>query len=236
MRSPVTRHLIPRAALGAALGVALLAGALPGQVTTVDEGSFTISRNGQTVGREEFTIRSTPGAGGAHFVARGTVSYTDRRLAPALSADSAGAPLQYQVEVKSGTETEEMLSGKVGRGRFSARIQTPKGESAREYIVADGALIIDDDVFHQYFFLARADRAGTVPVVVPRRNVQLSMQVSQQGDEQLSIGGRVLPGRRLLLTEPGGATRDVWVDARGRVLKVSIPARGVVAVRDDPPK
>ena len=218
------------------IGTVLGAGALGAQVTTVDEGSFTITRNGQTVGREEFTIRSTPGASGAQFVARGTVSYPDRRLAPALSADSSGAPLQYQVEVRAGSEMEEMLSGRVGRGRFSARIQTPKGESAREYIVADGALIIDDDVFHQYFFLARAGRAGTVPVVVPRRNVQISMQVAQQGEEQLSIGGRPLAARRLLLTEPGGATRDVWVDASGRVLKVSIPARGVLAVRDDPPK
>lgn len=229
----ICRMSVLRAAVA---GTLIGAGALGAQVTTVDEGSFTITRNGQTVGREEFTIRSTPGARGAQFVARGTVSYTDRRLAPALSADSSGAPLQYQVEVKAGAEMEEMLSGRVGRGRFSARILTPKGESAREYIVSDGALIIDDDVFHQYFFLARAGRAGTVPVVVPRRNVQLSMQVSPQGEEQLSIGGRALAARRLLLTEPGGATRDVWVDASGRVLQVAIPARGVVAVRDDPPK
>ena len=86
----ICRMSVLRAAVA---GTLIGAGALGAQVTTVDEGSFTITRNGQTVGREEFTIRSTPGARGAQFVARGTVSYTDRRLAPALSADSSGAPL-----------------------------------------------------------------------------------------------------------------------------------------------
>jgi len=43
---------------------ALVAGPLSGQVATLDEGSFTISVNGERVGREDFRIRSTPGSAG----------------------------------------------------------------------------------------------------------------------------------------------------------------------------
>ena len=74
-----------------------------------------------------------------------TVSYEDRKLSPALRTSQTGAPLAYQIEVRSGSETQQSLRGQIGRGRFSARIQTPQGESAREYIVADGALILVED-------------------------------------------------------------------------------------------
>ena len=204
--------------------------------TLIDEGSFTISRNGQTIGREQFSIRSTTGSLGTSYTAYGTTTYSDRRLDPRLVTDAAGAPVRYEVETRVGPERQELLSGQVQRGRFSARTQTPRGMSAREYIVADGALILDDDIFHQYFFIARAERSGPVPVVVPRRNVQVAMQVEVKGFERLTIGGTPIDARRLAVHEPNGETRDVWVDGQGRVLRVAIPDRGVVAQRDDPPK
>ena len=204
--------------------------------TLVDEGSFTISRNGQTIGREQFSIRSTTGATGTSFTAYGTTTYNDRRLDPRLVTDGSGTPMRYEVETRIGPERRELLSGQVQRGRFSARTQTPRGMSAREYIVADGALIIDDDIFHQYFFVARADRLGAVPVVVPRRNVQVTMQVAAVGAERLTIGGQTIEARHLTISEPNGESRDVWVDEGGRVLRVVIEARGITAQRDDPPQ
>ena len=215
-----------------ALGAASVARAQ----TLIDEGSFTISRNGQTIGREQFSIRSSPGTLGTTYTAYGTTTYSDRRLDPRLVTDADGAPMRYEVETRVGPERQQLLSGQVQRGRFSARTQTPRGMSAREYIVADGALILDDDIFHQYFFVARADRSGAVPVVVPRRNVQVAMQVEVKGFERLTIGGTPIEARRLAVIEPNGETRDVWVDGQGRVLRVAIPARGIVAQRDDPPR
>lgn len=209
---------------------------LAAQVTTVDEGSFTITKNGQPHAREEFSIRRAQSAdSSASFVASATITYGDRRVTPALRTDPRGAPLAYQVESKLGTTLEERLSGQVGRGRFSARIRTPRGESAREYVVADGALILDEEVFHQYFFLARVP-AGVIPVVVPRRNIQISARVESRGTESLVMGGRTIEARMLALIEPNAEPRIVWVDSAGRVLKVSVPSRGLIAVRDDPPK
>ena len=219
-------------------GIALLGLALPAaaQVAVVDEGTFTISHGGTRIGREEFAIRRTPNPGGDVLVANATVVYTDRRLSPALQTDAAGAPLRYQVEVSAGADVQERLQGRVGRGRFSAQLRTPRGESAREYVVADGALILDDDVFHQYYFVARAGRTGVVPVVVPRRNVQVTMRVDNEGADAVMISGTRIPATRYVMTEPDGAARRIWVDAQGRVLKVTLESRGITAVRDDPPR
>lgn len=217
------------------LAILLYAGGAGAQ-TLVDEGSFTISRGGETIGREQFSIRAAPASGGTSYTAYGTTTYNDRRLDPRLVTDAAGAPLRYEVETRIGPERQEMLSGQVQRGRFSARTQTPRGMSAREYIVADGALILDDDIFHQYFFVARSERTGAVPVVVPRRNVQVTMRIESRGSERVSIGGTSIEARKLAISEPSGDTREVWVDAQSRVLRVSIPARGIVAQRDDPPR
>jgi hypothetical protein len=208
------------------------------QVVTVDEGSFTILRGGSRVGHESFTIRKTAGPGGDIFVANATVDYDSQRLSPALRTDDSFSPLAYQVEVRSGNAVQERLKGLLGRGRFSAQVTTPQGESAKEYVVSDGALVLDDDVFHQYYFLAQKLRggSGSVPVVIPRRNVQETMRVQANGSERVAIGGVPLDARQIILTEPSGATRRIWVDGQGRVLKVSLEARGVVAQRDDPPR
>jgi hypothetical protein len=218
-------------------GLAMCSVTLPGaaQVAVVDEGSFTITRSGTKIGQEEFAIRRTGGPGGDMLVANATVVYTDRRLSPALQTDAAGTPLRYQVEVSVGSDVER-LQGRVGRGRFSAQLRTPRGESAREYVVADGALILDDDVFHQYYFLAHARRTGLVPVVIPRRNVQVTMRVDEEGADVLTIGGSRIAATRYAIGEPGDGTRRIWVDAQGRVLKVTLDARGITATRDSPPR
>ena len=223
----MNRHL-------AAVVVALSAAGPAAAQTTLDQGTFTISRNGTVVGRESFTVRRAPG-GGSSIVARATIEYDDRRLTPVLRADSVGSATEYQLEVRTAPNATEILTGEIRRGRFSATMQTPRGEHMNQYVVSEGALILDEDVFHQYYLVARGKRTGTVPVVIPHRNVQVTMRVEDRGASSVTIAGQVLPARLLALVEPGGADRQIWVDGQNRVLKVQIPSRGVVAVRDDPP-
>jgi hypothetical protein len=227
--------MIRLAVLAAAFLAALPAAA---QVSTVDEGSFTIAQNGTRIGREDFRIRRTPtGDASVNFVASATVNLGDRQLAPDLRTDANGGLLAYRVEVRSGAAMQERLKGSVERGLFSAVLTTPRGEAAREYMVSDGAVILDDDVYHQYYFVAGgAARGPVLPVVVPRRNVQVTMRVESQGTEAVTVGGRSMAATHLVLTAPGGASRDVWADAQGRVLRVALPSRGIVAERDEAPR
>ncbi len=205
------------------------------QVTVVDEGTFTIFRKGTRIGRETFTIRRSVTPNEDVYVANATVDFDTQRLSPALRTDASYAPLAYQMEVRINDQLQLRLKGVIGRGRFSARVRTPTGEAAKEYIVSEGALVIDDDVFHQYYFLAQRIRGNSfvVPVVIPTRNVQESMHVQVGGAERIVVGGTPLDARRLTATMAGGTTRDIWVDAQGRVLKVTLG--DVTAQRDELP-
>ena len=231
------RHLIRTLARTALAAGPALASPASAQVTTVDQGSFSISRGGDRVGSEVFAIRQTPGAErGMIYVSSATITAGDRRVLPALRTDERGVPLAYQLEVRVNGASRERLTGLVGRGRFSAQVQTTGGESASEIVVSDGARLVDDDVFHQYFFVALGNRRGAVPVIVPRRGEQVTVEVVDRGSESVTVGGRALAATRLSLTSKGAPERSVWVDGAGRVLKVEIPAQKLIALRDEPPR
>jgi len=75
-----------------------------------------------------------------------------------------------------------------------------------------------------------------MPVVVPRRaDVQTTVTMTTVGEETLQVGNHDLPATHLRATVGGGEVHDIWVDKSGRLLKVALPARNLVAVRDDPP-
>jgi hypothetical protein len=220
------------------LAVVALPTLLGAQVTTVDEGAFTVSRGGTRIGREEFRIVRQPAGGQAQYVARALASYGDRRISPALQTDAAGTPMLYQVEVRGATGVEERLTGQVDGSRFRAQLRTPRGEAAREYMTSSSTLILDAELYHQMYFLSLGGRAeaGSVPVLVPRLNRHGAATVARGAPEPVVIAGRSIPAAKLTVTLPGGGRREVWVDAAGRVLRVSVPEEGIVANRDDPPR
>jgi hypothetical protein len=202
----------------------------------VDAGRFTVSVNGQRVGSEDFTIETTPIGQGIEYIARATIAYGDRRVSPVLRADSNGVPMAYQVALKVNASEQETWRGLINHGRVSARIKNAKGESEKEYIVANGAFVLDEDVFHQYYFLARKRGDGSASVMIPRRNNHAVVKISSAGNDRVAIGNKELEASHLVIGQAGSAPRDVWVDDQGRVLKVAISDRGLVALRDDPPR
>jgi hypothetical protein len=200
-----------------------------------DEGSFTISVNGRTTGRENFRITAMTRGDATEYVARADVTYGDRKLTPELHTDEQGAVATYEVSTRSGGATERWV-GTVARGRLTATISSERGTAAREYIVPAGALLLDDEVIHQHWFLALRSRDGSMPVLVPRQgNVQANVTMSTVGQEPLQIGNHEVATTRLRASISGGGVHDVWVDKSGRLVKVAIPSKGLVAVRDDPP-
>ena len=204
------------------------------QVTSLDEGSFTIIRDGERVGREDFSIRSTPGADAAVLVAQGRITLGARRVSPALKADTSGFVLQYQNEVRVDGRIVETYGGQTARDHYSARSRREDGESAREFRLPRGTVAVDDDVVHQLWFIARRGPGAAVAVLVPRRNVVETVRVELVGPERLTIDVREFDTTHLRLRTDGSlVVRDVWLDARGHMLKVVIPGLRIVAVRDD---
>ena len=109
---------------------ACLAAPALAQVTSLDEGSFTIMRAGERVGREDFSIRSSAAAGGVVLVAHGIVAIGTRRVEPSLNADTSGTVLKYQTEVREGGRIALTYSGMAARDHFTARSNRPDGESS----------------------------------------------------------------------------------------------------------
>lgn len=220
----------PMRILALAAALALAPKLVVSQVTIVDEGSFTVTRGGRA-GREDFRIVRTTGATGPVLVASGTAILGSGRTTTALRTDTAGVPIAYQLEEREAGQVRERVNVQQARGRISSRAQSPRGESAREYFMKPGMLVFDEDAVHLYFFvLMHPDRAA-VTIVRPRTNVVGELRVSSRGEEPLEIAGASVTARHFVLSDASGS-RDVWVDARGRVLRVDAPAVGMTALRD----
>jgi hypothetical protein len=206
-------------------------------VVSLDEGSFTISRAGNRVGREDFSIRSSSTPAGPMLVARGVVSIGARRIEPSQNTDTSGGVLNYNTTVKEGGRDVVTYSGKSARDHYQAHTSRPEGESSREFRLAPGTVAVEDEVMHQLWFIARRGPGAVVEVLSPLRNIVENVRVELVGNERITIDAQELPARHLRLrTEGSAVTRDVWLDPSGRLLQVVVPAAKILAVRDDPPR
>jgi len=202
----------------------------------VDEATFMISRKGAPVGRESFRIIRAPGPGGQVFLARATSALGDDRVATSLATDSAGIPVSYDATISQRGDMVLRLQGRGRPDRFSVLMQSKGGESAREYVVRPGTVLLDDDVFHQFYFIRGAARDSQVTIIAPRTARRETMRLADMGVEPLVIGGQTITAHRLALIDAAGGRRELWLDPLWRLLKVSIEGEGLVALRDDPPR
>lgn len=200
----------------------------------IDDGTFTISRKGSPIGREAFRIARVPAPGGQVYRGSGTTVLENRRYTTVLGTDSTGLPVSYEARLIDGTKTLR-IEGRGRPGRFSVLSSTDGGESAREYVLENGALLMEDDVFLHFFFVPLASAGSRVSVIVPRTARQSAFEVANGGRTMIDIAGTKVPARHYSISSDG-VNRDVWVDALGRLLKVSIPEKDLVALRDDPPR
>jgi len=226
--------------LAAAAGL-LMAGSAGAQTVTLDDGAFRLSVAGKEVGTETFTIRQNGSGEGAVIIAVGRVVLDADRGQQEVSSELQVAarslrPAAYEVRVQG--DGAQRITGRVVGGRFSAQIVSPAGESMREYLAGDGAVLADDGVAHHYYFLARRLEAGAarVPVIIPRQNRQVIARVAVVGKERLTVGGQTLEARKVSVAPAGTSERFVWIDSQGRVLRLEIPSTGFVAARVAAPK
>lgn len=203
-----------------------------------DSGTFEVFVGGHRAGSEEFTIQQIGSGTHSSIVATGHVQLQlpagRVELSPRLRTNGFEAnPVSYEVVV--GGSAPRRVVGTVGDGRVSARTITASGEQMKEFLASNGAVVLDEGVAHQYYFVARRLRSGTLPVILPGENRQVMARVSDRGEERIAVGDQAAQLYHLVVQPQGGDERHVWVDALGRVVKVEIPARDYVAVRTQLP-
>jgi hypothetical protein len=213
---------------------AVLVATLPvsAQTVTLDEGTFRILVGGREVGVETFSIKQNGTGAEAVVIAQGKVVLdANEYRADVQLAGSGLRPVAYDVELR-GADARR-INGAVTGSRARARTLSSAGETMREYLVSDGALLLDDGVAHHYFFVARRFASGntTTPIVIPRESKQVQAQITSAGEESITAGGQTVRARKLIVTPAGGDARQVWVDASNRVLRVEVPSKNYVAVR-----
>jgi hypothetical protein len=208
----------------------------------LDEGSFTITVNGQRAGREQFSIQQLVSADGAIFELRSESAIADRRTAMRLETDSAGTPVRYSVEERRGADLTLRLGGQRVRGRFATLARSLTGEAAREYLLRPSAVVVEDDGIVQHALLLRgrtlAVNAGvTLPSLTPIANAQGVVRVVLEADDDVvAIAGARLPARRWRCVTNSGEVRLLWTDREGHLLRLTIPSRSLDALRDDVPR
>ncbi len=232
--------IFKRAAILTAAALAVLVPVwVEAQSVVLDEGSFEISIDGRRAGTEEFSIRRSGVGPNAQTIATAeiTLSVPEGRLdmRPALQVIGRGITITaYQTKVSGAREEEVFVTA--ADGRFLLRMRSDRGEQERELRAVPGTLIIDRNVAHQHYFITHRmlEASGSIAVMIPGEGRQYQVTVTEVGEEQVQVGGRTLQSRHLQLTT-GSETRDLWVDADGRVLRVTDPASGYSAIRTRPP-
>ena len=209
------------------------------QSTVVDRGTFLVTVDGRPAGSEAFVIRRAGTGAGMQLIATAEISLRSEggrsELRPALQMVGEDTELAaYQMKA-SGTRDEEVFVT-AGEDRFLVRLRTARGEREGELRAVPGTLVLDTGVAHHHFFLPGRplSEGETLPVIVPREGTLTEVRVVGSENAELQIGGQTLPSRRIALAI-GGATRDVWLDAAGRVLRVADTTSGYTALRTTPP-
>jgi hypothetical protein len=205
------------------------------QDVLLDEGTFDLMVGDREVGVESFTIRRVGAGEEAKIWATGTVEQDAGNsvlaMRPVLRTGAGRDPLEYQNKISGDGETE--VSVVSADRRFVATIKSAAGERGRELRATRGAVFLEGTVVHQYYFLPPPPTEGTsleVPVVIPRSGTQTTGTLITVGPETLRIAGRAIDAVRVRLTLQG-EDRDIWRDREGRVLRMEIPDRGIVAER-----
>lgn len=244
MALPLATALIAAPLLAARWPASALAPAdtQPPSQARLDVGSFTLLVSGQRAGREQFSVQRVTSQDGGTLEVRSESALGDRRVAMRLETDSAGTPVRYSVEERRGADVTLRLGGQRVRGRFATLARSSTGEAAREYLLRRGAVVIEDDGIVQYALLVRdrtlTDGAGvTLPSLTPIANTQGAVRVVlETSTDTIIVAGVRREARRWRVTASSGDLRLVWADPEGRLLRLSIPARNLEALRDDVPR
>jgi hypothetical protein len=218
-----------------ALLLALLALQAP-----LDEGTLVVRQDTVEIAREAFRLSATRAGGAMRWTLATTIRYDRARpvvvLDPIveLGPDSSPASLEYTV---ADPREPQRILGQLARGRFVVRLLGRRTERAREFPAPPPAAVLDDSVFALYLPVAWQGRAQPVSVtaIYPRAGRREVLTVQDLGVEPTTLNRD--PASLRHITVSGGENRlvHIWLGADGRLAKVQIPSRGVLAERTPAP-
>ena len=199
----------------------------------LDRGAFIITRGGTETGRVEYAVRST--TGGLQTVA--TTRTPAREIQYVLETDRNLAPLTYQSIESSGGRVTRRVSAQVSGARFSARASNDAGDVARELPVRPPFAILGDDDFTVFYFIPRPEAGVTSTLnLVRTRDLSATTGTVTGGvEDTVTVASRPVAARRFELRLADGEVRQFWMTPAGSLVRVALPAAGLIATRAEAP-
>jgi len=203
----------------------------------VDEGTLVVREDTLEIARETFRLTAVrTGAGVTRWKLATTIRYDRTRpvvvLDPIVELGPDSSPVTLEYTVADPREPLRIL-GQLTRGRFVVRLLGRRTERAREFPAPPPAAVVDDSVFALYLPVAWQGRPGPVAVtcVFPRAGRRELLTVQDLGVESTTLNRDPAALRHITVT--GGENRVIhlWLAADGRLAKVEVPSRRLVAER-----
>ena len=203
----------------------------------VDEGTLVAREDTVEIAREAFRLAAVrTGAGVTRWTLATTIRYDRTRpvvvLDPIVELGPDSSPVSLEYTVADPREPLRIL-GQLTRGRFVVRLLGRRTERAREFPAPPPTAVVDDSVFALYLPVAwqARPRPVTVTAIFPRAGRRELLTVQDLGIETTTLNRDPAALRHITVT--GGENRVVhlWLAADGRLAKVEVPSRRLVAER-----
>jgi hypothetical protein len=229
--------MLPARVLVLAAATMLLTRALPAQEIIMDAGAFVIRRAGTEAGREEFAIRSLTVPAGKHLLAVSTTRQPGREIQQALEVTADHTPVTLQLTESGAGRVVRRVNAQLAGQRFSVRIVSTDGETAREFPVRGRVVLLGDGAYAGYYFLPRPEAGDTRALTLVRSSDarDVAASVEQTGTDTITVADRPVVATRFVVRAADGDERQFWTTSTGDLLQVAIPREGIVATRSELP-
>jgi len=200
----------------------------------LDAGSFVVRRDTVEIAREEFRLFAGRPAGGWSLAATTRYGFGPQgvMLAPILEVAADSTPLALEYAVGDPRDPVRIL-GQTGHSRFTLRYLGRARERAREVPAAPNTVVLDDSVFALYLFAAWLARPapGRLTAILPRGPRLEALTVQDLGVQPTTLNRDPTTLRHVAITGGTAGPAHLWLDREGRLVKVELPERHVVAER-----
>lgn len=217
------------------LAILALAVAIPGASTAqgvvLDRAAFVVSRGGEVVGREEFTLRRGHRSGAAGYTLTVNAFYPAERPAAVLvatiefSSDSQPATARMDLDTGDRPSVLVALSPRV----TTVRTLTPRGESARQLPGLVHPVLLDEFLLTPLMALS-SRREGQLTLFYARTGRRIIVQQRPAGMGSVTVRGVERELHHVTLGSDT-ETHHLWYDSSGALVKVETPGNSVSAVR-----
>jgi hypothetical protein len=220
---------VAAAGLGALVAAASLL-AMPVVAQQLDAGQMELLSGGRRVSVESFRVWRAGGVlnAVANLESSGAVGGSALQVGLQLGADQR--PSSYRLEEAGGSTR---VQGQWTIDRAQLHITSPEGERWKELPSEGMSTVLERGVAHHYLVLVQMlrDSPGSrVIIIVPSLGERTSARLAGEQRDDVTIGDRTVVATRYDL-EVGPGRQSVWLDAEGRLLRVSDPGGAIEALR-----